>query len=150
LLKVDCRVIRYNSQEMKVVLIPVILYLVACAIPALEWSNSAKPNDVMLGLRAFAVGWSGILAGVLAWYANPFWLLGIILAAFRKPMWTLAPGLIAIAISATIFSDIGRELPGDEGGVTKTAIIKLLPGCYVWMASLVTLPLAALIQKLRT
>ena len=38
-------------------------------------------------------------------------------------------------------------LPGDEGNVTKTTVVKLLPGCYLWLASLVLLPLAALLQK---
>jgi hypothetical protein len=42
---------------------------------------------------------------------------------------------------------IGRELPGDEGNVTKTAVIRFLPGCYVWIASLVALPISALFQK---
>jgi len=129
-------------------LVPLILYILACCYPALEWSNSQKPNDIMLGLRALALGWSGIFAGVFAWYANPLWFVSLILAGFRKPMWALTPSLIAIAISFTVYQDIGRELPGDEGNVTKTAIIKLLPGCYVWFASLISLPIAALIEKL--
>jgi hypothetical protein len=40
---------------------------------------------------------------------------------------------------------IGRELPGDEGNVTRTTIVRLLPGCYLWMASLATLPVAAML-----
>jgi hypothetical protein len=125
------------------------LYAVACCLPALEFKNIYKPNDIMLGFRALAVGWSGIFAGVLAWYANPFWLLGLILALLRKPILATAAGVVAVAIALTTFSIIGRELPGDEGGVTKTTVIRLLPGCYVWMASLVALPLAAMFQKSR-
>ena len=125
------------------------LFVAACCLPALEWKNSSRPNDIMFGLRALAVGWSGIFAEVFAWYANPFWFLGMILLLFRKPGLAALMGIIALAISANTFAVIGRELPGDEGNVTKTTIIGVLPGCYVWMASLATLPLAALLQKIK-
>ncbi len=127
----------------------VVLYLIACCLPALEFKNSDKPNDIMFGLRALAVGWSGIFAGVMAWYANPFWMLGLILALLRKPVFAAVAGVIAIAIALTTFSVIGRELPGDEGGVTKTTVIRLLPGFYVWIASLVALPVTAAFQRAR-
>ena len=126
-----------------------VLYALACCLPALEFKNSDKPNDIMFGLRAAAVGWSGIFAGVMAWYANPFWLSGLILAFLRKPILATAAGIVAIAIAFTTFSILGIELPGDEGGVTKTTVIRLLPGCYVWMASLVALPLASMFQRSR-
>lgn len=74
------------------VLVSVALYVAACCLPALEFRNTTNADDVMWGLRALAVGWSGIFAGVMAWYANPFWLLG---------------------------------------NVTRTTLIRLLPGCYV-------------------
>ena len=45
-----------------------------------------------------------------------------------------------------VFS-LRQKLPADEGGVTKMAIVRLLPGCYVWFASLAVLPIAALLQK---
>jgi hypothetical protein len=124
------------------------LFLLACGMPALEFKNSNGSTDVMFGLRALVVGWSGLFAAVMAWYANPFWLLGLVLAFFRKPMFAMFVGVVAIAIATTVFSVVGRELPGDEGNVTKTTVIKLLPGCYLWLASLVLLPVAALLQKL--
>jgi hypothetical protein len=123
------------------------LFLLACGMPALEFKKSNGATDVMLGLRALVVGWSGIFAAVTAWYANPFWLLGVTLAHFRKPVFAALAGILAIAIASAVFSIVGRELPGDEGNVTKTTVVKLLPGCYLWLASLVLLPLAALLQK---
>lgn len=126
----------------------VALFLLACGMPALEFKKSTGATDVMFGLRALVVGWSGVFAAVMAWYANPFWLLGVILACFRKSMFAALAGIVAIAIATTVFSIIGRELPGDEGNVTKTTVVKLLPGCYLWIASLVLIPLAALFQKL--
>jgi len=101
----------------------------------------------MLGLRALAVGWSGIFAGVLSWYANPVGLAAVILICLRKRIPALLLGLAATALACTAFSVVGRELPGDEGNVTKTAVVKLLPGCYVWMASFIALSAAALLLK---
>ena len=131
---------------MRMLLISPVLFAIACCLPALEFKNSSTGNDVMLGLRALAVGWSGIFAAVFGWYANPFWALGLLLAALRQSKAAGVAGLVALAVAATTFADIGRELPGDEGGVTHTAIIRLLPGCYVWMAALAALPATALLR----
>jgi hypothetical protein len=125
------------------------LFVIACCLPALEWRSTNDPRDVMLGLRALAVGWSGIFAGVFAWYANPFWMLGLLFGFLRKPVPAALIGLIAIGVSCTTFLAIGQELPGDEGNVTKTTIVRLLPGCYLWMASLVALPAAVLLNSSR-
>ena len=124
------------------------LFLVACAMPALEFENNQKERDIMFGLRALVVGWSGVFAAVVSWYANPFYVLGAVLAYFRYPVAAILMGLISFAIAVTVFTVIGRVMPGDEGNVTKTAIIKLLPGCYVWITSLGLLPIAAITQKL--
>lgn len=133
---------------MKILLIAsIVLFVIACCLPALEFKNSNGPNDVMLGLRALAVGWSGIFAGVMAWYANPLWSLGLILGYLRKPLLVALAGIAALAVAATTFGIIGRELPGDEGNVTKTTVIRILPGCYVWMASMALLVLAAFLPR---
>jgi hypothetical protein len=125
------------------VLISLVLFVIACALPALEFKNSHKPNDVMLGLRALAVGWSGIFAAIVAWYANPIWLVSVVLTCFRRPMLATVFGIIAVALALTTISIVGRELPGDEGNVTKTTVIRLLPGFYVWIASIAIVPLTA-------
>jgi hypothetical protein len=130
---------------MKIILIiSLILFAVGCCLPALEFKTSSGVNDVMWGLRALAIGWSGLFAGVMAWYANPFWLTGIVLGFARKPLLAALAGVIAIAIALTTFSLVGRELPGDESNVTRMTVIRLLPGCYVWLSSLATLILSAL------
>jgi hypothetical protein len=124
------------------------LFLVACCMPTVMFKSNTGEIDVMLGLRALAVGWSGIFAGVIAWYANPFWLVGLVLTWLRKPVPGLLLGLVAIVIAYSTFALVGRELPGDESNVTHNTVVKLLPGCYVWMASLILLPIAALFQKI--
>jgi hypothetical protein len=131
----------------KVLITSLLLFLVSCCLPALEFKNSSSPNDVMFGLRALVVGWSGFFVWVLSWYANPVWLLGVVLVLLRKPIPAAIVGVVAIAIAYGTFSLVGRELPADEGNVKKMTVIKLLPGCYVWMASLVILPVAAFSNK---
>jgi hypothetical protein len=126
-------------------LVSVVLFVIACFLPALEFKNSNSANSIMWGANALAVGWSGIFAGVMPWYANPFWFLGLLLGLFRKPAVVGICGIIGVLIACTIFTVIGRELPGDEGNVTRTTIVRLLPGCYLWMASLATLPVAAML-----
>ena len=129
-------------------ILSILLFVAACCLPALEFrSVETGAPDVMFGARALVVGWSGIFAVVMGWYANPFWLVGVILAAFKKPTMSAAAGLIALAISCSVFFDLGRELPGDEGNVTHTRIARVLPGCYVWMASMAVLPILAFVRK---
>ncbi|MGC4053770.1 MAG: hypothetical protein QM757_31670 [Paludibaculum sp.] len=129
------------------VLVSLGLYAVACCLPALAFRKSGSPDDIMLGLRALAVGWSGIFAGVLGWYANPLWFIGLVLLALRKPTAAALAGVVAVAIACTVFSDLGRELPADEGNVTKTAILRVLPGFYLWVGSFLALPLGAFLQR---
>jgi len=123
------------------------LFVIACCLPALEFKHSAGPNTIMWGLNALAVGWSGIFAGVFAWYANPFWLLGVILGVARKPVAASICGVIAFAIGLSTFALLGRELPGDEGNFTRITVVRFLPGCYVWMASFASLALSAFASK---
>ena len=67
----------------------------------------------------------------------------------RKPLPAALAGLVALAIACSTFWIVGRELPGDEGNVTRTTVIRLLPGFYVWMVSLAALPLAAFFKRPR-
>jgi hypothetical protein len=124
------------------VFVSVSLFAIACCLPALEYKDGRAP---LIGINALAVGWSGIFAGVVGWYANPVWLLGLVFGFLRKPVIATAAGVIAVLIAATVFTLLGRELPGDEGGVTKISFSRLLVGCYVWLASLATLPVWALV-----
>ena len=69
--------------------------------------------------------------------------MSLVLAYLRRPMLATVFGIIAVALAATTISIVGRELPGDEGNVTKTTVIRLLPGFYVWIASIAVVPLTA-------
>jgi len=131
----------------RVVLVSLVLFAIACCLPALEFKHSNGPNDAMWGAGALLMGCLGIFAGIGAWYANPFCFIGMVLGFFRKGVLAAIAGIIAIAIAANTFSVLGRVLPADEGDVNHMTVVRLLPGCYVWMASLVVLPLAALFRR---
>lgn len=128
------------------ILLSVIAYVVACCLPALQWRDENKPVDIMLGLRALAVGWSGIFGGLVSWYANPLWLLALCLAFFRKPWPGAIAGIVGLLIALTVFTVVGKEFPADEGGVTKTRIVAVLPGAYVWFVSIGLSILAAVLS----
>jgi len=133
----------------RVVLASVVLLAIACCLPALEFKHSNGANTSMWGVEVLLMGGLGIFVGVGAWYANPFWLAAVVLGFFRKGVLAAVIGIIAIAIAANTFSVIGRVLPADEGDVTHMSVVRLLPGCYVWMASLAVLPLAAFFGKVK-
>jgi hypothetical protein len=135
---------------MKIVLVSsVVLFVAACCIPALQFNKSQGGDDMMLGANVLGVGWSGIFAGVYAWYANPVWLLGLIMGLVGKPRVAAICGLAALAIGFTTFAVIGKMLPADEGGSNQMTLVKTLAGCYVWLASLAALPLVVFFPRVK-
>ena len=69
-------------------------------------------------------------------YANPVGVLALLLLFLKKRTVAVIVGVIAVAIAFSVLNDIGRQLPGDEGGVTHTYIARVLPGFYIWMRAL--------------
>ncbi len=132
---------------MKSVALVIVLFVVACCLPALEFSKGQGGKDVLWGGNVLAVGWSGIFAGVVGWYANPIWVAGLVLVLLGRPKLAAVAGLLALTIGCTTFTLFGKDLPADEGGVNHMALTRTLAGCYVWMASLASLPVAALLTK---
>jgi hypothetical protein len=133
---------------MKIVLIvSAVLFTIACCLPALEFTKTQNARDVLSGINVLAVGWSGIFAGVIGWYANPVWFAGLLLAFVGKPRIGAIVGLAALAIGCTTFTLFGKSLPADEGGVNQMALTRTLAGCYVWLASLAALPLVLFFPK---
>lgn len=123
------------------------LFVLACALPCLELLISDGKTDIMLGLRALAVGWSGIFAGITAWYANPVWLLGVVMGFWGKPLVGIFAGAFAVVIGMSTRSVVGRELPADEGNVKKMTLVRVHRGYHVWLASFVVLVVVSLLQR---
>ena len=128
-------------------LISPILFAVACCLPALDFTTSEGGQDVMWGANILIVGWSGLFGGIMGWYANPFWILGVFLGFLRKPWWAAGAGVFAFLIACSTFQLMGQTIPGDEGNVTHLTLVRFLPGFYFWMSSMVTLPVLVFFNR---
>ena len=124
------------------IVIPLGLFLVACALPCLQMKTEALYGGVIL-----LMGWMGMFAGVWGWFANPLFLLGLLFGALGKRVPAMVFGALAVLVALTVFGSVGKELPGDEGGVTKTAIVGLMPGAYLWLLGVILLPVTGYFVK---
>jgi len=94
-------------------------------LPALEFKNGNGPNTVMWGLNALAAG-CRYFAAVMAWYANPFWVAGLTLGFVGR----LKLGRSGHHRGRYLGDHIFHPRPGtacDEGNVTRTTVVRLLP-----------------------
>lgn len=119
--------------------VSIALYVVACGLPALEFQKSTGVMQVMPGWETLAMGWLGAFVSVFGWYANLFWLYALFAGFRQKALHTVLSAAIAVLLGVTAFSMMGRELPGDEGGVTKIVLVRILPGVYCWLGSFAVL-----------
>jgi hypothetical protein len=119
--------------------VSIVLFVVACCVPALEFTKSGT-KDILSGGNVLGVGWSGIFAGVFAWYANPIWLLALIMGLIGKPKIAAIAGIAALLIGLTTFTLFGESLPADVGGTNQMMMTRTLVGCYILLASLASMP----------
>lgn len=92
------------------------------------------------GILIYFMGWLGIFAGVIAWYANITGFLAVLYAVGFKNM---KKGLILAVVSFVIGlqSFFFTAMPRDEG-VSHWFIVDYLgPGFYLWEASFIILAL---------
>lgn len=117
------------------------LFLIACFLPALEWENedTARSRETMIGGMALLNSFFSILTGMPAGWANPAGLLALGLGLLGYGRASLVAGLLALLLSLTIVLAIGRKMPQQYSNDHK--IIRLLPGCYFWIASFAAVPL---------
>jgi len=140
-----------RGAEIGVVLACLVVFLIACAAPALEFrdTNTAAPN-VMQGFQVLLMGWLGVFAGQLAWFANPLFATGLLLLSLRRRTAALVCGTVAVLVAGDTFVLFSQQLPANEGDVGKLILQHLKAGFYLWAAALVLLPLGALILRQRT
>lgn len=116
-----------------------ILFGLALMTPALFF----KAKDSMPGFVALLIGWLGLFVGQFAWFANLFWGLGLLLLLLGRPKGAIVVIAVGLLIGLHTFALIGEELPGDEGGVTRTIVSSAGPGTYLWLSSFLTLLIAS-------
>ncbi|AFE05416.1 hypothetical protein COCOR_03757 [Corallococcus coralloides DSM 2259] len=115
------------------------LYVIACFLPALITRTPHGGGDSATnGAFLLLIGWTGVVSGNFGWLANPLLLVALFMLGLRrnqKAFWfggtACILGLSSIATMHAYNSDV-------QG----TAI-----GFYVWMASLLIVPVAALFLR---
>ena len=94
------------------------------------------------GFQILLRGFPGIFWGIVAWFANPLWVIALLLLFLKRVKAALAVSLVSLAIAFTSFLAIGKDLGVWKSDVYHQVIEGFLPGCFLWMASLAVVPLA--------
>jgi hypothetical protein len=131
------------------IVVSVILFGVACALPALEFQKFVQGvvqgPDVKIGVTLLLIGWLGPFALQFAWFANP--LLGLSLWALAFRRWNRAAvfAVLALLLSVQTFQLFWQDVPADEGRVGQLRLQQVQPGFFAWQgAILVALATAVL------
>lgn len=113
-----------------------LLYLTSLALPALLFAQHAP----LPGYEALAWGWWGLLTGDPAWYANPAYVVTIVLMGMRRFGAALVAAAFAVLVGGSSF--LAKAWWFNEG--SGTPIAALGTGFYVWLLALALAALAAL------
>ena len=122
------------------------LYALSLALPALSLGHPAM-RDVGLGAgeRGYvimATGWAGVLFAQFGWFANAFWATGLIYLSRRRWNAAALAATLGALLAANTFTLYRTGVPSDSGRSHATAV---LPGFWVWWASLWVLAVGAIL-----
>ena len=92
--------------------VSLLLFMIACATPAMVFDKETWP-----GIQVLVLGWQGVFLGQFAWFANAFWSLSLLLVFFRRWILTLVATFITLLISLDALSFVGTKVPLDEAFV---------------------------------
>lgn len=120
-------------------------YLIACVTPAMVLAKG-----IWRGYEVLIMGWMGFFLGQWAWFANPFWLLSLLLVFFRRWILTFIVGGFALLIAFDAFSFVGKTIPLDEANVNTTVFLRYDFGFYFWLASLGVVMIGAVVAWIVT
>jgi len=117
-------------------------YALSLAMPAFRfspdepWIKFSGGNDLWSGLLVLILGWIGIFQGVVAWFANPAWLVAVILLFGSKfkasAVWAVAT--ICLALTSFFLNAIAANEGGGEIHIQTMGC-----GFYVWLLSFLVL-----------
>ncbi|MFL5383662.1 MAG: hypothetical protein ACJ8GN_14175 [Longimicrobiaceae bacterium] len=116
----------------------VALYLLSLALPAIEEVELGIPPN--LGFAILATGFLGFMFLQMGWFANVFWVLGLVFLARRRWKAAAILGALAVLVAADSFVLYETGFPSDSGG---SLAVTLRYGFYVWWASLWVLAVGA-------
>jgi hypothetical protein len=132
--------------RLAVIGVSLLLYIVACAAPAVYFDSESHPS--WPGLMTLILGLFALLEGQLAWLANPVYAVALLLPLFRQWMATVVLAVVAFLIALLSFTIVGTTVPLDEASVNKAIATGLGPGYFAWLASMLVLAAGALALKL--
>jgi len=104
----------------------VLAWLAALLLPAIS-----VPGMTLDGFDVLERGWEGATRAVLAWYANPLFVIAIVLGLQRHHRSAVFVAFAALALALSSFATnelaalTGRSVPD----------VTLLAGFYVWLAA---------------
>src|SRR5215471_5022620 len=88
-----------------VMLLPsLLLYLVACVTPAIDFLKNGVEPMSWYGVEALGLGALGVLIGQYGWFANPLLLLSFMLVLFRRFIAASVFAVLAVAVAMHSFS----------------------------------------------
>ena len=128
--------------------ISVASYLLACCIPTLELTTTSPENLIpvthakMWGFQLLLRGFMGVFMGTIGWFANPLWVIALLLVFFKRVKAALAVSLLSVAIALSSITVIGKDLAVWESDPYHQRVSALLLGFYVWIVSLALVPVA--------
>lgn len=133
-----------------VAFLSVVIYITACVLPALEFIHTDGTHDeLMIGANVLAMGWCGIFMLNLAWFANPFYIVSVVLLWLRKYKASIISATVALIIGAQTFLLFGHQWLADEAGIKHFQLKAIHIGTYIWLLSiLIVLPAAYFCKRL--
>lgn len=87
-------------------------------------------------------GYFGVLAGQVAWFANPLWAAGLFYLLRRRWKAAAICASLAVVVAAESFLLYSTGFPSDSGA---TIPVRLVAGFWVWWSSLWVLAAGALV-----
>jgi hypothetical protein len=118
----------------------VLLFVIACATPAMVFDKETWP-----GIQVLVLGWQGAFLGQFAWFANAFWFLALLLAFLRRWFLTVAATFVTLLVALDALSFPGTTVPLDEGFVNTMVFKSYHIGFYFWMASIGIIGIGSLV-----
>lgn len=130
------------TAERKVIAASAVLYAVSLILPAISETYPGGMRIDEQGYLILAMGWMGILIGQVGWFANPAWLLAVVLLWLRRWKGAARASVVAVLLGAVSFALYRTGLPSDSGATIEAG---LLIGFSAWWGSLWVLAAGAVV-----